>query len=580
MFALVEWNEEADNESWSIVPTSHIKNFDNNKYLDGLDERSVYLIEWRAGLKKKPRGGWPLYEAKVHKVAERQSTLEKLMSTKCQSSPKLLSKRKCRPNPKFEVETSNYGPPSPKKRQSNGENMDRELLEKIKLHHGFSSATSDTPPSPTSCPPPSSLSAPPSHTSPSSIPPLPKAPRAPLSAPPTPSSSLSAPRSHTSSKAPRAQLSAPPSPASWLSGPPSFTSPKAPRATLSAPPSPASSSSTSLTSPKVPRATLSAPPSPASWLSAPPSRASPKSHHARLSAPPSPASSLSAPLSNTSAKAQHAPLSAPPSPASSLSAPPSNTSPKSTRAPMSAPSSPASSSSTSSSPTSSSPTSLTSPSPDMIAELKAENEALKMELDNLKTSVISQMPKLLSTMCKLEKWLEVKEQSPFQQRASPSTIQESLEIYPDSGVCVPKNVLWSANHANTPTTMARMLLIGVFDIDTLLKSNLRGNSRPKVSVLPPSSEEISTKQTATLMCVANKGFPSDWSLNWKVDGISSRSQYSSVALLEKDGLYSWSSSLTLSEQEWSSVISVSCELTQKDQRDKVTGELRRDQCSQ
>ncbi|XP_073725208.1 immunoglobulin kappa light chain-like [Misgurnus anguillicaudatus] len=106
------------------------------------------------------------------------------------------------------------------------------------------------------------------------------------------------------------------------------------------------------------------------------------------------------------------------------------------------------------------------------------------------------------------------------------------------------------------------------------------NSPPKVSVLPPSSEEISTKQTATLMCVANKGFPSDWSLNWKVDGISSRSQYSSVALLEKDGLYSWSSSLTLSEQEWSSVISVSCELTQKDQRDKVTGELRRDQCSQ
>ncbi|XP_073725188.1 immunoglobulin kappa light chain-like [Misgurnus anguillicaudatus] len=111
-------------------------------------------------------------------------------------------------------------------------------------------------------------------------------------------------------------------------------------------------------------------------------------------------------------------------------------------------------------------------------------------------------------------------------------------------------------------------------------ASLTANSPPKVIVLPPSSEEISRKQAATLMCVANKGFPSDWSLNWKVDGISSRSQYSSVALLEKDGLYSWSSSLTLSEQEWSSVISVSCELTQKDQRDKVTGELRRDQCSQ
>ncbi|XP_034168591.2 uncharacterized protein LOC113523749 [Pangasianodon hypophthalmus] len=37
-----------------------------------------------------------------------------------------------------------------------------------------------------------------------------------------------------------------------------------------------------------------------------------------------------------------------------------------------------------------------------------------------------------------------------------------------------KNVFWSASHANSPTTMARMLLLGVFDIETLLKSNLRG----------------------------------------------------------------------------------------------------------
>uniref|UniRef100_A0A673G1X8 Ig-like domain-containing protein n=1 Tax=Sinocyclocheilus rhinocerous TaxID=307959 RepID=A0A673G1X8_9TELE len=64
-------------------------------------------------------------------------------------------------------------------------------------------------------------------------------------------------------------------------------------------------------------------------------------------------------------------------------------------------------------------------------------------------------------------------------------------------------------------------------------------TRPKVSVLPPSSAEISSKKTATLVCVASKGFPSDWSLSWKVDG-------SSAGLLEKDGLYRWSSSLTLS----------------------------------
>ncbi|XP_053092273.1 microtubule-associated protein tau-like [Pangasianodon hypophthalmus] len=271
MFALVEWKEETDNESWSIVPTSHIKNFDNNDFLDGLDDTSVYLIKWRGGLKKKPKGGWPLYEATVHKIAEKQCTLEKLMRTQRQSSPKLLSKRKCRPNPKFvEEETSNDGPSSPKKRQTSDGNLDRELLEKIKLPHGprFPSATTSVvPPSPTS---PSSAS-----------PPLPNCP-------PTPPS---------------------------------------------APSSPASSSSTS----------------------------------------PPPTSPSSDP-----------------------------------------------------------------PLPDIIAQLKAENEALKMELENLKTNVVSQMPKLLSIMCKLGEWLEGKEQSPQKQLASPSTIQETLEIHPGSGVCVTK----------------------------------------------------------------------------------------------------------------------------------------------
>ncbi|XP_073719919.1 M1-specific T cell receptor beta chain-like [Misgurnus anguillicaudatus] len=49
-------------------------------------------------------------------------------------------------------------------------------------------------------------------------------------------------------------------------------------------------------------------------------------------------------------------------------------------------------------------------------------------------------------------------------------------------------------------------------------------SRPKVIVLPPSSEEISSKKTATVMCVASNGFPSDWSLSWKVNGKMSGSQ--------------------------------------------------------
>ncbi|KAL1277555.1 hypothetical protein QQF64_024228 [Cirrhinus molitorella] len=60
-------------------------------------------------------------------------------------------------------------------------------------------------------------------------------------------------------------------------------------------------------------------------------------------------------------------------------------------------------------------------------------------------------------------------------------------------------------------------------------------------------------------------FPSVWSLSWKVDGSSSRSQDSSAGLLQKDALYSWSSSLTLSEQQWMESVSVSCEATRSGQ---------------
>uniref|UniRef100_A0A9J8B697 Ig-like domain-containing protein n=1 Tax=Cyprinus carpio carpio TaxID=630221 RepID=A0A9J8B697_CYPCA len=75
-----------------------------------------------------------------------------------------------------------------------------------------------------------------------------------------------------------------------------------------------------------------------------------------------------------------------------------------------------------------------------------------------------------------------------------------------------------------------------------------------------------------------RGLPSDWSLSWKVDG-SSRSQESSAGLLEKDGLYSWSSSLTLSEQEWMESVSVSCEATRSGQP-ALTGHVTRQQCSE
>ncbi|XP_041867367.1 immunoglobulin kappa light chain-like [Melanotaenia boesemani] len=114
---------------------------------------------------------------------------------------------------------------------------------------------------------------------------------------------------------------------------------------------------------------------------------------------------------------------------------------------------------------------------------------------------------------------------------------------------------------------------------TRLDVNL-GQVRPTLTVLPPSSEEIK-KGHATLTCLANKGFPSDWSLSWKVDGSSSSSyeERRSPGVLQKDGHYSWSSTLRVPADQWRKVGSVTCEATQGSQT-PLSETLRRDQCSQ
>ncbi|XP_026166018.1 uncharacterized protein LOC113132255 [Mastacembelus armatus] len=49
-----------------------------------------------------------------------------------------------------------------------------------------------------------------------------------------------------------------------------------------------------------------------------------------------------------------------------------------------------------------------------------------------------------------------------------------VEVYPGSGVLCDVRSWQAANQAHSPTAMARTLLVGVFDMNTLMNSNLRG----------------------------------------------------------------------------------------------------------
>lgn len=86
-----------------------------------------------------------------------------------------------------------------------------------------------------------------------------------------------------------------------------------------------------------------------------------------------------------------------------------------------------------------------------------------------------------------------------------------------------------------------------------------GVVRPTLTILPPSPEELQ-QGSATLVCLASGGSPSQWSLSWKVGGSSTTTGTShSLELRGSDGRFSWSSTLKLPADQWKKVDSVSCE---------------------
>ncbi|XP_060699854.1 immunoglobulin lambda-1 light chain-like [Hemiscyllium ocellatum] len=87
-----------------------------------------------------------------------------------------------------------------------------------------------------------------------------------------------------------------------------------------------------------------------------------------------------------------------------------------------------------------------------------------------------------------------------------------------------------------------------------------GNPRePSISLLPPSSVQITEKNTATLVCLVSGFIPGAVEIEWTVDGsVKGNGVETSRIQQETDNTFSVSSYLTLSASEWNSHERYSC----------------------
>ncbi|XP_066535404.1 uncharacterized protein [Hoplias malabaricus] len=92
--------------------------------------------------------------------------------------------------------------------------------------------------------------------------------------------------------------------------------------------------------------------------------------------------------------------------------------------------------------------------------------------------------------------------SSFSENRTVNQNSTPVEVYPGSGVFCAEHAWLAANMARSPTAMVRALLLGVFDMDTLLNSNLRGgrSRRPSYSDhhAPLDPEKLNAIYNATL----------------------------------------------------------------------------------
>ncbi|XP_078277249.1 immunoglobulin lambda-1 light chain-like [Rhinoraja longicauda] len=111
------------------------------------------------------------------------------------------------------------------------------------------------------------------------------------------------------------------------------------------------------------------------------------------------------------------------------------------------------------------------------------------------------------------------------------------------------------------------------------KLNLGSPQPPAVTVLPPSEDEISGKNTATLVCLVNGFNPGAVDIEWTVDG-SARSDGVETSRIqqETDNTFSASSYLTLPATVWNSHGLYSCVVKHETQAIPLKTNIARSSC--
>ncbi|XP_059839187.1 immunoglobulin lambda-1 light chain-like [Hypanus sabinus] len=107
-----------------------------------------------------------------------------------------------------------------------------------------------------------------------------------------------------------------------------------------------------------------------------------------------------------------------------------------------------------------------------------------------------------------------------------------------------------------------------------------GNPRaPAVSVLRPSSEEITGKATATLVCLVSRFNPGAVDIEWTLDGRARKDGVeTSPVQQDTDNTFSVSSYLTLPASEWNSHERYSCVVTHESQANPFEETITRSGC--